>query len=1442
MKICRLALVILLAVPSLHAATYYVAPPASGGLDTNPGTLALPYATIQRAANVAVAGDTVLIRTGTYRETITPANSGTIGARIIYQNYNNEVVTISGADVISSGSWSLDAGNIYKAPLASGFFTSTMNQATQVFVDGVMVTLAKWPNTTTKTNAYPTGIAPPVTISTPAKSTINSFVSKSRAANMTTGVVTDTDLPARPAGFYDGAEIFFQPNNGGWSWAFSGTVASVPTNSNQITFTSRNDSGQDGSGNLYQVGSRYYFFNKKEFLDIAGEWWHDKISGQLFLWTPTSANPTTRLVEVKKRDYAFNLSSRNYTTIQGLNLFACTITTDTAAGGSCLGYDASGNVIYPWRGAGSTAPSTGVILDSLNAKYLNHFTDISGHFFMQWGTGSGIVLGGTGHILRNSVIQFSAGNGVELQGTGHTVFNNTFTDVAYCGNDAAAINTVTPGPSTNHEIAYNTIRRVGRSGITPRAFSNSNAAGGQFLARIHHNDIANFGLQDWDVGGIYTAAGDGKFARIDHNLISEGIGYTASGVYLDYERNWIVDHNVVWNVEWGIKFQGHSGNVNNMLTYNNTSSVRNTSGVSFGPFAIGNGSGNNNGTVLRNNILSCFTPPVANGYQSIGSGAGAFSGAEIANNLAWNGVANSPTDPKFVNRADILDDTGVDYTIQAGSAAINAGSVISSYTRDGFVVPPFPDFVQGAPDAGAYELGSPRWIAGANLTRCAEPIPSPWAGNYGAAVTVTLRTLTPGATLRYTTDGSTPTASTGTIYTGSFVLNNSTIVRTIAYAPGLSDSPVAVHSYDIFVPPTLGTPLAFTGTAAAGPVVNLAWTDNASAETSYRVERRLGISGAWTQIASLPANSTSHSDTTPNPNTEYSYRVYASNGGGNGGYSTEVLLITPGTFTQPGTLNTSQVANASVVLPAQIRNVASTAQTFTLAPVTSSYTGLTSAQPGGPSFDPWTDISGTGTPISEFDPTSGNKDDVLSSALNIGFPFRFFGTNFSQLRVCSNGFLTFDTASGNTAFSNLSLPNTGAPRNMIAFLWDDLFFSSGKSSRAYYRSFDSAGGANPDTFVVQFSNVVLYSDQNGPTATLQVILKKDGTIRCNYLSVQPSNTSYTIGLNNADGTQGLQLALNQNLVSPGFALQMGAGFGITSSPASLLVAAGATGTVQLTISSNGLPLGDNSASMLITSNLPRQPAFSLLVNLSVLASNPAAPTTPVGFSATSPSSSSILLNWSDVATETSYKLERSPNGTSSWAQIAWLGQGTTSYLDSGLAAGTYYYRLRATNSGGDSAYTSTATVSIGTGLQTFRATHGLAANGSQDTATPAGDGTANLLKYAFNMVGNGAGQASALATSNSSVITASGSAGLPLVDVDGTGKLRVTHVRRKSSNNSGISYIVEFSDTLASGTWAVNALATTVVTSIDTTFERVTVTDDIAGGTQRFVRVRVTAP
>ena len=47
-----------------HAATFYVAPT---GKDTNPGTAAAPWLTIQRAANTVNPGDTVIVRPGVYK-------------------------------------------------------------------------------------------------------------------------------------------------------------------------------------------------------------------------------------------------------------------------------------------------------------------------------------------------------------------------------------------------------------------------------------------------------------------------------------------------------------------------------------------------------------------------------------------------------------------------------------------------------------------------------------------------------------------------------------------------------------------------------------------------------------------------------------------------------------------------------------------------------------------------------------------------------------------------------------------------------------------------------------------------------------------------------------------------------------------------------------------------------------------------------------------------------------------------------------------------------------------------------------------------------------------------------------------------------------------------------------------------------------------------------
>ncbi|MBK6407783.1 MAG: fibronectin type III domain-containing protein [Holophagales bacterium] len=88
------------------------------------------------------------------------------------------------------------------------------------------------------------------------------------------------------------------------------------------------------------------------------------------------------------------------------------------------------------------------------------------------------------------------------------------------------------------------------------------------------------------------------------------------------------------------------------------------------------------------------------------------------------------------------------------------------------------------------------------------------------------------------------------------------------------------------------------------------------------------------------------------------------------------------------------------------------------------------------------------------------------------------------------------------------------------------------------------------------------------------------------------------------------------------------------------------------------------------------------------ATTPAAPpAAPSGLSASAASSSQINLVWMDNATnETGYKVERKTGTAGTWGQIGTAGASATSYPDTTCSPSTtYHYRVRATNSAGDSA-------------------------------------------------------------------------------------------------------------------------------------------------------------
>lgn len=87
---------LLLAAPAWADRTLYV---AKHGADDNPGTEARPWLTIGKAADTLVAGDTVYIQAGTYRERVVPQNSGTPRQSITYAAYPGHKVTVDGSGI-----------------------------------------------------------------------------------------------------------------------------------------------------------------------------------------------------------------------------------------------------------------------------------------------------------------------------------------------------------------------------------------------------------------------------------------------------------------------------------------------------------------------------------------------------------------------------------------------------------------------------------------------------------------------------------------------------------------------------------------------------------------------------------------------------------------------------------------------------------------------------------------------------------------------------------------------------------------------------------------------------------------------------------------------------------------------------------------------------------------------------------------------------------------------------------------------------------------------------------------------------------------------------------------------------------------------------------------------------------------------------------------------
>ncbi|MEE9450063.1 MAG: C25 family cysteine peptidase, partial [Ignavibacteriaceae bacterium] len=188
----------------------------------------------------------------------------------------------------------------------------------------------------------------------------------------------------------------------------------------------------------------------------------------------------------------------------------------------------------------------------------------------------------------------------------------------------------------------------------------------------------------------------------------------------------------------------------------------------------------------------------------------------------------------------------------------------------------------------------------------------------------------------------------------------------------------------------------------------------------------------------------------------------------------------------------------------------------------------------------WVEIEAIGTEI----PKPGGVSD-FTQTVNLPFNFKYYGNNFTQLRISGDGWIAFGSGT-QTKSLNCSLPCLDTLNNMTAVFWDD-FFSNGPQGggKLFYYSDE-----NDHRFIIEWDTVP-HKPEITDKETFEIILLDpayyptptgDGEIIFQYKEVEEVG-SCTVGIENNTEDVGLQYLYNEiydataNEVINGFAIK-----------------------------------------------------------------------------------------------------------------------------------------------------------------------------------------------------------------------------------------------------------------------------------------------------------------
>ncbi|MCX4548041.1 S8 family serine peptidase [Streptomyces sp. NBC_01500] len=185
-----------------------------------------------------------------------------------------------------------------------------------------------------------------------------------------------------------------------------------------------------------------------------------------------------------------------------------------------------------------------------------------------------------------------------------------------------------------------------------------------------------------------------------------------------------------------------------------------------------------------------------------------------------------------------------------------------------------------------------------------------------------------------------------------------------------------------------------------------------------------------------------------------------------------------------------------------------------------------------------TDAAGNSCAPATYSWIAGTKKVALtgdedSATVALPFPVKHYGVSYSTASVTTDGLVNF-LSSRVGDYSNTALPTTGANsvKGFVAPLWDDLTLDKKSSVQTA-----TTGTRGSREFAIVWNNAAYANGTSGRATFEAVFDEATGAVTLQYKSLADRGAGATVGIENQAGTDALQYAYNQPVVTDGSAIR-----------------------------------------------------------------------------------------------------------------------------------------------------------------------------------------------------------------------------------------------------------------------------------------------------------------